>query len=109
MRESSKDRRCAPRTSMRLPVVVRLLNRSNSHEERTFTRDVSFSGCYFYLDGETGGRREVELTLTLPPEGGSSTGLEVRYTGRVARLEPTSEGRLGVAATFASCESLAVA
>ena len=107
MQETSKDRRCAPRTSMRLPLVVRLLNGSAAHEEHTFTRDVSFSGCYFYLDGETGGRREVEITMTLPPEGNNPTGIQVRYTGRVARLEPSSEGRLGVAATFANCDYLA--
>jgi len=107
MQDNSKDRRCAPRTSMRLPLVVKLLNGSHAHEEHTFTRDVSFSGCYFYLDGETGGRREVEITLTLPPEGNSPTGMQVRYTGRVARLEPSSEGRMGVAATFANCEYLA--
>lgn len=107
MQEASKDRRCAPRTSMRLPLLVRLLNGSNPIEEHTFTRDVSFSGCYFYLDGETGGRRDVEITMTLPPEGNSPTGIQVRYTGRVARLEPSSEGRLGVAATFANCEYVA--
>ena len=107
--QDNKDRRCAPRTSMRLPLVVRLLNGGKRREEHTFTRDVSFSGCYFYLEGETGGRREVELTLTLPPEGGNPTGIQVRYTGRVARLEPASEGRLGVAATFANCEYLAQA
>lgn len=106
MQESSKDRRCAPRTSTRLPMVVRLLNGSQ-HEEHTFTEDVSFSGCYFYLDGETGGRREVEITLTLPAKGNSPTNIQVRYTGKVARLDPTADGRLGVAATFANCEYLA--
>jgi hypothetical protein len=107
MSEATKDRRCAPRTSMRLPLVVRLLNGSNPLEEHTFTRDVSFSGCYFYLAGETGGRRDVEITMTLPPEGDSPTGIQVRYTGKVARLEPSEEGRLGVAATFANCEYVA--
>lgn len=106
MQETHKDRRYAPRASMRLPLVVRLLNGS-TREEHTFTRDVSFSGCYFYLEGETGGRREVEITLTLPPEGDSPSGIEVRYTGKVARLEPSADGRLGVAATFANCDYLA--
>ena len=106
MQEGQKDRRYAPRAPMRLPAVVRLLNGS-SHEEHTFTRDVSFSGCYFYLDGETGGRREVEITLTLPAEGENPSNIEVRYSGKVARLEPSADGRLGVAATFANCEYLA--
>jgi len=106
MQDSQKDRRFAPRISTHLPMVVRLLN-GNAHEEHTVTRDVSFSGCYFYLEGETGGRREVEITLTLPPEGDSPTGIQVRYTGRVPRLEPSADGRLGVAATFANCDYLA--
>ncbi len=106
MQESQKDRRTAARIPMQLPLLVRFSNGS-VHEEHTFTRDVSFSGVYFYLDGETGGQREVELTLTLPSEGGKQGGIQVRYSGRVARLEPSLEGRLGVAATFANCESLA--
>lgn len=106
MQEVEKDRRSAPRVSRQLPMVVRLLNGS-TRVEHTVTRDLSFSGCYFYLDGETGGRREVEITLTLPPEGDNPSGIEVRYTGKVARLEPSEDGRMGVAATFANCEYLA--
>ena len=106
--QKSMDRRYAERIPAHLPMVVRLLNGSE-HEEHTFTRDVSFSGVYFYLEGETGGRREVEITLTLPAQGNNPSGIEVRYTGRVARLEPSADGRLGVAATFANCEYLAQA
>src|SRR5262249_47049251 len=105
MEDNDKDRRTAQRIPMRLPLVVKLLN-GTAHEEHTFTRDVSFSGVFFYLDGETYGRRDVELTLTLPSDGGSPSGIQVRYTGKVARLEPSGEGPLGVAATFASCEYL---
>ena len=46
------DRRAAPRIPLRLPLVVRLMD-GNGHEVHTFTRDVSFSGVYLYLDGET--------------------------------------------------------
>jgi len=91
---------------MQLPLLVRFSN-GTVHEEHTFTRDVSFSGVYFYLDGETGGQRQVELTLTLPSEGEKQGGIQVRYSGRVARLEPSADGRLGVAATLANCEYLA--
>ena len=105
MQEGQKDRRTALRMPMRLPLLVRLTN-GTVHEEHTFTRDVSFSGVFFYLDGETHGRRQVELTLTLPSEGANASGMQVRYTGRVARLEPSSEGRLGVAATLGNCEYL---
>lgn len=108
MPEGQKDRRVAPRIPMRLPLLVRFQN-GTAHEEHTFTRDVSFSGVFFYLDGETQGQRKVELTLTLPSEGAKPGGVQVRYTGRVERLEPSLEGPLGVAATFASCEYLSQA
>ncbi len=107
MQDSQKDRRYAPRVAAHVPMVVRLRNGSGEHVEHTFTEDVSHSGVYFYLEGETGGRREVEITLTLPPEGNNPSGIQVRYTGRVARLDPSPDGRLGVAATFANCEYLA--
>lgn len=105
MPEASENRRTAPRTQMRLPLVVRLLN-GTGHEEHTYTRDVSFSGVFFYLGGETHGRRDLEMVLTLPAEGDKPAGMQVRYTGRVARLEPSLDGPLGVAATFATCEYL---
>ena len=105
MPESSKDRRISPRFSMRLPVVARFTNGS-VHEERTFTRDVSASGIFFDVDLDVGGRRELEVILTLPAQGENPADIRVRYTGRIARLEHRPEGRWGVAAAFASCEYL---
>ena len=93
---------------MRLPLFARFSN-GGVHEEQTFTRDVSSSGAFFYVDAEVGGRRQLELILTLPPEGETPTSIRVRYTGRVARLERSPEGRVGVAAAFGSCEYLAPA
>jgi hypothetical protein len=108
MPESSKERRTAPRFAMRLPARARFSNGS-VQEEETFTQDVSATGAFFYVDMEIGGRRQLELTLVLPSEGETPVEIRVRYTGRVARLERSTEGRVGVAAAFGSCEYLAPA
>ena len=105
MQESQKDRRSAPRFSMRVPAFARFLNGS-VYEEETFTQDVSSTGAFFYVGTEIGGRRQLELTLILPAEGESPADIRVRYTGRVARLERSPEGRVGVAAAFGKCEYL---
>ncbi len=108
MPKGPKDRRTAPRFTMRLPLVARFSNGS-AHEEETFTQDVSSNGAFFYVSAEIGGRRQLELTLSLPAEGETPADIRVRYTGRVARLERSPEGRVGVAAAFESCEYLAPA
>jgi hypothetical protein len=105
MPEVQKERRTAPRFTMRLPLVARFSNGS-VYEEETFTQDVSSSGAFFYVNAEVGGRRQLELTLILPAEGETPADIRVRYTGRVARLERSPEGRVGVAAAFGSCEYL---
>lgn len=93
---------------MRLPALARFLNGS-AYEEKTFTRDVSSSGAFLYVDCEIGTRRRLELILTLPPEGENPANIQVRYSGEVVRLERLPEGRLGVAAALESCEYLAPA
>ena len=105
MPESPKERRTAPRFTMRLPLVARFSN-GEVHEEHTFTRDVSSSGALFDVDLDVGGRRQLEVILTLPGEGDNPANIRVRYSGRVARLERLAEGRWSVAAAFASCEYL---
>ena len=105
MPEGQSERRAAPRFTMRLPLVARFSNGS-VHEETTFTRDVSSSGALFDVDLDVGGRRQVEVILTLPPQGENPADIQVRYSGRIARLERLPEGRWGVGAAFASCEYL---
>ena len=105
MQENPKERRAAPRFAMRLPALVRFSNGS-VYEEETFTQDVSSGGAFFYVSEEIGGRRELELLLALPSEGETPADIRVRYTGRVARLERSPEGRVGVAAAFGSFEYL---
>src|ERR1700675_1877201 len=102
---TQQNRRAAPRFTMRLPLMARFSNGS-VHEEETCTQDVSSSGAFFYVNTEIGGRRPLELILMLPAEGETPADIRVRYTGRVARLQRSPEGRWGVGAAFASCEYL---
>ena len=101
MPESPDERRIAPRFPMRLPMKVRFFNES-PHEETTFTRDVSSSGVFFYLDGyiqnHPGEREPIEFTLTLPLNSAMAPEIKVRYTGEVVRIETLPDGKLGVAA-----------
>jgi hypothetical protein len=105
MPEGQSERRAAPRFAMRLPLVARFSN-GGVYEETTFTRDVSSSGALFDVDLDVGGRRQVEIVLTLPLQGENPASIQVRYTGRIARLERRPEGRWGVATAFGSCEYL---
>ena len=101
MPTSSAERRIAPRFPMRLPMKVTFFN-ENAHEEVTFTRDVSSSGVFFYLDGyfqnHPGEREPIEFTLTLPLNSTLAPEIKVRYTGEVVRVETLPDGKLGVAA-----------
>ena len=86
---------------MRLPMKVTFFN-ENPHDEVTFTRDVSSSGVFFYLDGyfhdHPGEREPIEFTLTLPLNSTLAPEIKVRYTGEVVRVETLPDGKLGVAA-----------
>lgn len=86
---------------MRLPMKVKFFNES-PHEETTFTRDVSSSGVFFYLDGyfqnHPGTQEPIEFTLTLPLNSALAPEIKVRYTGEVVRVEALPDGKLGVAA-----------
>jgi PilZ domain-containing protein len=94
------ERRTAPRFPMRLPMRVKFFN-ERPHEESTFTRDVSSSGVFFYLDGyiqnHPGEQEAIEFTLTLPLTSALAQEIRVRYTGQVVRVENLADGKLGVA------------
>ncbi len=94
---SAAERRTAPRFEMRIP--VRLHCGDTLHP--AFTRDVSATGIFFFLNSEKleeGSR--IEFTITFPPEITLSTNVHVRCEGRVLRTtEAPSPGYgLGVAA-----------
>jgi hypothetical protein len=86
---------------MRLPMTVKFFN-EGPYEESTFTRDVSSSGVFFYLDGyvqnHPGEHEAIEFTLTLPLTSALAQEIKVRYTAEVVRVEALPDGKLGVAA-----------
>jgi len=110
MPEPVDERRIAPRFPMRLPLKVKFFN-ENSHEEVTFTRDVSSSGVFFYLDGYIQNHPDehepIEFTLTLPLNSAMAQEIKVRYTGEVVRIEMLPDGKLGVAAKMMGHEFMA--
>src|SRR5262249_29220164 len=110
MPEIADERRIAPRFPMRLPMKVKFFN-EHTHEEVTFTRDVSSSGVFFYLDGYVENHpREpepIDFTLTLPLNSAMAPEIKVRYTGEVVRIEMLPDGKLGVAAKMMGHEFMA--
>jgi hypothetical protein len=68
------------------------------------TRDVSYRGLYFLTDAnfEVGG--EIEFVITLPQQVTQSGDVNIRCLGEVVRIEPTENGRVGIAARIARYE-----
>jgi PilZ domain-containing protein len=91
------DRREARRFNMTLP--VRLLPRdSQSQELRAQTRDVSYRGLYFLAEAAFPLGTPIEFVITLPQQVTRATDVNIRCHGQVVRVEPTHNGRTGIAA-----------
>lgn len=91
------ERRVARRFLMTLP--MRVLPRGAQNDElRAQTRDVSYRGLYFLADEKFDVGSEFEFVLTLPQQMAASGEVDIRCRGQVVRVEPSSNGRLGIAA-----------
>jgi PilZ domain len=97
------DRREARRFTMSLPLRV-LPREAKAHELDANTRDVSYRGLYFLADSnfEVGG--EIEFVITLPRQVTQLGDVNIRCLGEVVRIEPTDNGRVGIAAKIARYE-----
>ena len=97
------DRREARRFTMSLPMRV-LPREAKGHELDANTRDVSYRGLYFLADSnfEVGG--EIEFVITLPQQVTQLGDVNIRCLGEVVRIEPTDNGRVGIAAKIARYE-----
>lgn len=102
------DRREARRFTMTLPLRV-LPSEARTPELRAQTRDVSYRGLYFLADGSFDVGSEIEFVITLPHQMSQSGDVDIRCRGRVVRIEPTSNGRIGIAAKIDRYEFLPVA
>jgi hypothetical protein len=101
------ERRTSRRFSMNLPMVVRFPERDPGGELTTETRDVSFRGLYFLLEGSFQVGSSLEFVLTLPKEVTLAGDVQIRCLGEVVRVEDHN-GRSGVAARIEKYEFLPV-
>jgi hypothetical protein len=91
------DRREARRFNMTLPLRV-LPNEPHGSELIAQTRDVSYRGLYFLAEIKFPVGSEIEFVITLPEQVTQSGDVNIRCLGQIVRVEPTSNGRMGIAA-----------
>jgi len=82
---------------MTLPVRV-LAHEANNPELKASTRDVSYRGLYFLSEARFVDGSEIDFILTLPQQMISAGDVNIRCHGQVVRVEPTDNGKMGVAA-----------
>ncbi len=99
---TSIERRSASRFQLKLPLTLRLGDRSI----QAFTSDVSARGVLFYTDTEWTGGSALEFDITFPPEITLSTSLRVRCRGKIVRIIPPSAMGIGIAASIHNYEFL---
>jgi hypothetical protein len=75
-------------------------------EVATQSRDVSARGIYFLLPKEIEQGSRVEIVMTLPHEITMVGPVRVRCLGRIQRIEPRADHRVGVVAALERYEFL---
>lgn len=102
---NGSERRTSRRFNMNLPVAVNLPGEREPAPRVAETRDISFRGLYFILDGshEVGGT--IEFVLTLPKEITMAGDVRIRCYGEVVRVDD-HDGRRGIAARIDRYEFL---
>jgi hypothetical protein len=102
------ERREARRFTMTLPMRV-LPNEQHEREFQGQTRDVSYRGLYFLSDAKFEPGTEIDFVLTLPQQVTANTDVSIRCQGQIIRVEPTENGRVGIAAKINRYEFLPTA
>jgi hypothetical protein len=102
------DRREARRFTMTLPMRV-LPREAQGGELSVHTRDVSYRGLYFLSEAKFDIGSEIEFVITLPQQVTQSGDVNIRCQGQIVRVEPTENGRMGIAAKIERYEFLAAA
>ena len=97
------ERREARRFTMSLPMRV-LPREEKGREVDANTRDVSYRGLYFLTDADFKVGHEIEFVITLPQQVTQSGDVNIRCLGQVVRIEPTENGKVGIAARIARYE-----
>ena len=91
------DRREARRFNMSLPLRV-LARDSQSPELTAQTRDVSYRGLYFLAEAQFKLGTPIDFVITLPEQVTRSGDVNIRCQGQVVRVEPSNNGKSGIAA-----------
>lgn len=99
------DRREARRFNMTLPMRV-LPRDAKSAEFIAHTRDVSYRGLYFLAEAAFKVGASIEFVITLPQQVTRSADVNIRCSGQIVRIEPTSNGKTGIAAKIDRYEFL---
>jgi hypothetical protein len=102
------ERREARRFMMSLPMRV-LPRAAKEHELDAHTRDVSYRGLYFFAAANFELGSEIEFVITLPQQVTQSGDVNIRCLGEVVRIEPSENGRVGIAAKIARYEFMPAA
>jgi PilZ domain len=102
------DRREARRFTMSLPMRV-LPPEGREKELSVQTRDVSYRGLYFLADSKFEIGSQIDFVITLPEQITQSGDVNIRCQGKIVRVEPSEDGRIGIAAKIARYEFLPVA
>ena len=103
-----EERREARRFTMSLPMRV-LPREAKGNELDAHTRDLSYRGLYFLTDAKFEIGNEIEFVITLPQQMTQAGDVYIRCLGEVVRIEPTENGRVGIAAKIARYEFVPVA
>ena len=102
------ERREARRFTMSLPMRV-LPHEPKGSEFIAHTRDVSYRGLYFLADARFDIGNEIEFVIVLPQQITLSNDVNIRCRGQIVRVEPTSNGRVGIAAKIERYEFMPAA
>jgi len=93
---------------MSLPMRV-LPREAKDREVDASTRDVSYRGLYFLADANFEIGSEIEFVIVLPQQVTQSGDVNIRCLGEVVRIEPTENGKVGIAAKIARYEFMPAA
>lgn len=102
-RRTENERRSLPRFAVSLPVWLGALRQG---EPTALTRDISAGGIFFYTRSELAKDTPVEFVTALHSGAAAFPELQVRYTGKVVRIESMPAGMHGVAVQITSHEFL---
>jgi hypothetical protein len=102
------ERRVARRFTMTLPLRV-LSRETQGHELEARTRDVSYRGLYFLAETRFETGSDIDFVITLPQQVTQSGDVNIRCQGQIVRVEPTDNGRMGIAAKIERYEFMSAA